>query len=304
MHRYALYGTTVDSAIELPATVAAATGVAECTVSFVDAGPVVDVEWFHAWRFPRSAPSLLFGRMSGTYVLRVPDVADFTVSADGTAVGIPRSPEPAIDDVKRLLADLVLPLAASRRRDLLLHAAAVHLPEIGAVALAGASGRGKSSLALALAARGASVLSDDCTAIDQTAASVVALPAYPGIRMWCGGQREKTRVVGSTVPFRNQPSRLTGILVLSRRHHGEGLRARRITPHFAVVELFRHAFLMDIEDRVQLGRVFDALTGLVSRVPILRLSLPDDRASLPEAAASTMELVQALVRTRQAVSAA
>ena len=61
---------------------------------------------------------------------------------------------------------------------------------------------------------------------------------------------------------------------------------------------------MDIEDRVQLGRVFDALTGLVSRVPILRLSLPDDRASLPEAAASTMELVQALVRTRQAVSAA
>jgi hypothetical protein len=304
MHRYALYGLAVDSAIELAAPAAAVSDVADCTVTLAGDGPIADVEWFHEWRFPRSEPSLRFGRTNESYVLRVPGVADFTVSADGRAVRMPCPGRSEIGAMQHWLADLVLPLAASRQRDLLLHAAAVELAGIGAVALAGESGRGKSSLAVALAARGASVLSDDCTAIDQTPESIVALPAYPGVRLWCAGQAAKARFVGPTVPFCNQQSPLTAIVVLSRRHHGNRLRARRISHHCAVVELMRHTFVMDIQDRAQLARVFDALTSLVACLPVVRLSLPDSRASLPEAAASTIELMQALVQERRAASAA
>jgi hypothetical protein len=229
---------------------------------------------------------------------------DFTVSTDGRTVSVPFPRESQIEELQHFLADLVLPLAVSRRQDLLLHAAAVNLPDIGAMAIAGKSGLGKSSLALALAAHGASVLSDDCTAIDGTPESISAVPAYPGVRLWCDGQPAKMRLTGSTVPFHNQRSGLTAVFVLSRRHDGKRLRVRPLAHHGAVVELMRHTFVMDIMDRAQLARVFGALTGLVARVPILRVSLPDDRALLPEAAGAAIEFIQSLVRERQADPAA
>jgi len=304
MPRYSLYGITVDSVIELAAQPAAAPGAVDCSVKFADDGPIADVDWFHAWKFPRSEPSLLFGRSSGGYVLRVPAFVDFTVSADGRTVSMPFPRKSQIGELQHLLADLVLPLAVSRHRDLLMHAAAVNLPDVGAMAIAGRSGRGKSSMAMALVGRGASVLSDDCTAIDGTSESFAALPAYPGVRLWSEGQPAKMRIAGSTVPFHNQRSPLTAIFVLSRRHEGKRLKVRPLTHHGAVVELMRHTFVMDIMDRAQLARVFGALTSLVARVPILRVSFPDNRASLPEAAEAAIEFMQSLVRDRRADPAA
>ena len=71
--------------------------------------------------------------------------------------------------------------------------------------------------------------------------------------------------------------------MLSKRHRGGGLKVRRISQRAAVVQLMRHAFIMDVTDRSQLARVFGALTSLVARVPILRIALEDDHALLEAA---------------------
>lgn len=317
MPRYSLYGITVDSAIDLRATPAPIAATVDCTVRLTADVTAPDVDWFHAWRFPRCPPALLFGRVGDGYILRVPGVADATVSADGAAVGVhaglPR------DSAQHLLADLVLPLAASRQRDLLLHASSVHLPDIGAIGFAGPSGRGKSSLAAALVTHGASVMSDDCTPIGQTQDSPTALPGYPGLRLWpdvvaglasrAGGESDgvssgKVRVGSAVVPFFSRPCNIRAIFILSRRHRGCGLKLRRVSHRAAVVQLMRHAFIMDIEDRSQLARVFTALTSLVARVPILRLALEDDPDALSDAAASVIRLAASIARDRRAAPAA
>ena len=317
MPRYSLYGITVDSAIDLRATPVPIAASVDCTVRLTADVTAPDVDWFHAWRFPRRPPSLLFGRSGDVYILRVPGVADATVSTDGGSVGVPAGlPR---DSAQHLLADLVLPLAASRQRDLLLHASSVHLPDIGAVAFAGQSGRGKSSLAAALVTHGAAVMSDDCTPIGQTQASPTALPGYPGLRLWPdvvaglaspAGDRSdavspgKVRVGSPVVPFFARPCNIRAIFILSRRHGGSGLKSRSIGHRAAVVQLMRHAFVMDIEDRSQLARVFTALTSLVARVPILRLALEDDPDALSDAAASVITLATSIARDRRAAPAA
>ena len=311
MRRFSLYGAIVESAIELPAPAATSSDQVDFTVSVAPESPADGVTWFHAWQYPRCPPSVIFGRRGDGYVLRIPHVGDFAVSSDGRSIDIPAALP--IDSGQHLLADLVLPLAISRQRDLLLHATTVHMPDVGALAIAGSSGRGKSSLAAALIAHGASVLSDDCTATTQVHDVPAALPGYPGIRLWPesltmlappGGLSDslrsgKVRVGPPHVPFRGQPSDLGAILMLSKRHRGGGLKVRRISQRVAVVQLMRHAFIMDVTDRSQLARVFGALTSLVARVPILRIALEDDRSSLEAAAGSVVTLARSIVRNRQ-----
>ena len=79
---------------------------------------------------------------------------------------------------------------------------------------------------------------------------------------------------------------------------------RRVGHRTAVVQLMRHAFVMDIEDRSQLARVFTALTSLAARVPILRLALEDDPDALSDSAASVIRLATSIARDRRAAPAA
>jgi hypothetical protein len=316
MRRYLLYGALVESAIELPAIAAPATGSVDCTMRLVPRAPVDGVRWFHAWRYPRCAPSVMFGRGADGYVVRVPHAGEFSVSIDGASLQAPSAMP--ISSAQHLLADLVLPLALSRQRDLLLHASTVHLPDVGAVAIAGASGRGKSSLAAALTAHGAAVLSDDCTAVEQSNGSAAVLPGYPGLRLWpesltmLAAEAEraadtlpsgKVRIGAPRVPFCSYASDLRAILVLSKRHREGRLKVRRVSRRVAVVQLMRHVFIMDVTDRSQLSRVFSATTSLVERVPVLRIALPDDPAWLDDAAESVVTLVCSMGRNRRSSAA-
>ena len=314
--RYLLYGARVESAIELPAIAAQPTGSVDCTMSLVPRVQVDDVSWFHAWRYPRCAPSVMFGRGADGYVVRVPHVGDFSVSIDGASLQAPSALP--LSSAQHLLSDLVLPLALSRQRDLLLHASAVHLPDVGAVAIAGASGRGKSSLAAVLTAHGAALLSDDCTAVEQGNGYATVLPGYPGLRLWpesltmfAAPARSaadmlpsgKVRVGAPGVQFRGQPSDLRAIFLLSKRHLRDRLRAKRIDQQAAVLQLMRHLFIIDVSDRLQLRRVFWAITSVVKRVPVFRIALPDDRERVAAAAESVVTLARSIERNRRSSAA-
>lgn len=81
----------------------------------------------------------------------------------------------------RLLA-MVVPLALGARGDLVLHASAV-VVDGAAVLFCGPTGRGKSTLALALGARGYPVLAEDGVAITFEADRPLAWPGPLGVRL-------------------------------------------------------------------------------------------------------------------------
>jgi hypothetical protein len=305
MFEYTVHGWTLASEMPLPelrASRASRPSVRIETRAACGPGPY---DWFHQWRAGRRT-CLKFARHEGGYLLRFPEMADFHVSAGGRRVRChPRAGLPA-ETLRHLLIDQVLPLAIGRSRPLVLHASAVHVPRLGAVAFAGGTGQGKSTLAAALASHGCRMLSDDCVVIGGSPARPLALAGYPGVRLWRdsaaalgwrNGTRvahytPKRRVADSSVRFTPRPSPLKAIFVLDGRYAtGPACRTREIGAAERLVAMTRFLYLMDVEDPRQLSRAFGALATLVQRVPVVRLRVVEDRRRLGEVADAIQQLV-------------
>lgn len=95
----------------------------------------------------------------------VPDVATYLIDPHGRSVVVTPAEAAAPQDIRLFLFGTVLGILCARRGLLPLHAGSVRIGE-GAVAFAGDSGMGKSTLAAAFIKRGYAILSDDVTAVE------------------------------------------------------------------------------------------------------------------------------------------
>jgi hypothetical protein len=318
LRSYRFCGETIASTVDLPLLERSETFGTACTIEQDSSGSLQGVggDWFHHWRIGRQAPWLSFARADEGYLLRFRQLADFFISRDGAYIRASPSRALPVDTLRHLLLDQVLPLALSHRGRLLLHASAVHVPGVGALAFAGPTGRGKSTLAAALASRGGRILSDDCMAIDRQAGVMHVLPAYPGLRLWLDGPSRplrrgtiasrvahytrKRRVNGGALLFHRQPSPLRALFLVSERAEtGPAVTFRRCGAAARLIGLVRHAYLLDIEDRDQLVRAFDGLSSIATSVPVLRLRVRHGHGRLPRVA----ETIRAFARNLEPLPA-
>ena len=112
----------------------------------------------------------------------VAGVADFLVEC-GERVTIAPKLDAASPDVRVFLLGSVFGLLCNQRGLLPIHASAVEI-EGRAVAFAGASGSGKSTMAMAFQRRGFRLLSDDVTPVAFEGGQVRFLPSARRIRLW------------------------------------------------------------------------------------------------------------------------
>jgi hypothetical protein len=303
---YRFCGVTIASQLPLPPLRRARPAASPCCTFTIGAAAdgSARVEWFHEWRLRRGPRWLSIGRLGDGeprgYLLRFPELADFEVSADTRhIVGRPVARLPR-ETFRHLLIDQVLPLVTSRQGRLSLHASAVHLPGFGTIGFVGEAGRGKSTLAAALAMRGARLVADDCLAIALDGDGAVAVPAYPGLRLWPGAESRglpavrgrrvahyssKRRVVHPVLRYHHAPSPLRALFLLRPRGpRGAAAEITRCSPSARLMGLLRYAYLLDVEDRGELAGVFERLALAVARVPVWRLRIRDDRRCLGAAA--------------------
>lgn len=122
-------------------------------------------------------------------------VAAYLVSADGGDVTIAPAPGAENAEIRTFLFGTVFAILCLRRGWLLLHACCLRVGD-KAVAFAGESGVGKSTLAAALWTRGHSLLADDVTVVDTDApGGPSVLPSFPGVKLW----RDSLEALGRTV---------------------------------------------------------------------------------------------------------
>jgi hypothetical protein len=192
-----------------------------------------------------------------------------------------------------------MPLIRGMEGDLVIHASAVAVGD-GAVAFAGQTGRGKSTLAAAFASASMPFLADDGVTLSRGGERYLVAPNRPSFRLWQDSQHavgarleepdedelEKTTVdAGEHLPFQSEPLPLRAFYFLGRGESGD-VRIAPIAPQPALAELINHAFLLDVADRRLLRSHFDALADLAERVPCFSLDYPRDYALLTDVIAA------------------
>ena len=269
----------------------------------------IDSTPFHEWTFPDGTLWTRFYRVENGYLLRFPDLADFTLSSNGLEVAAYPVPGVSPQTVDHLYLNQVLPLALGRQFKLVLHASAVEVGQ-GAVAFLGISGRGKSTLAASFSTSGLRFLTDDGLQLEKDVSGYVIRPSHPSIRLWEDSSRalipESTELAppveftpksrflaGDEVAYCDAPRSLRAVYFL-----GEGetdsVFIEPVGGRDAMVELVKHSFLLDIEAREMLTHHFGQLAELVKTPMFFRLDYPRRYDLLPEVREAVIRHASAL----------
>jgi len=172
---------------------------------------------------------------------------------------------------------------------LALHAAAVEVPGVGVVAIAGQSASGKSTLLMACVKRGWPMVTDEISVVtvDSRGTHRVA-PGPPAICVWrdvCDHFQVPTEALQRVRPnlqkylwpvdhVTSQDLALAAVVLLEPTEP-QPVQLRRVdgAPAFALLRAQIRA--VRIAQAVRPARLFSAVAALTSRVPVFRLTRPD-----------------------------
>jgi hypothetical protein len=251
---------------------------------------------FLEWAFPDGTLWTCFYRVGDGYLLRFPDLADFTVSANGHEVTA--YPFPGVSDqtIEHLYLNQVLPLALSRQFKLVLHASAVEINNF-AVAFLGVSGRGKSTLAASFSTSGCRFLTDDGLQLEKGPGGYLIQPSHPSIRLWDDSRQAlipesaqaappvdftpKSRFLADDEVAYCDVARPLRCVYFLGEGNTDSVSIEPVSGRDAMIELIRHSFLLDIEAREMLMHHFGQISEL-ARIPMFfRLDYPRRYEWLP-----------------------
>ena len=230
--------------------------------------------------------ALYYREPAGTYLLRFPDLADYSVSADLGIVTCVPAPGASEEVCRNTFANQVLPAILDKRGHTVVHASCVEV-DGGAVLFLGDSGRGKSTLAASLARAGHRLLSDDGVRIDADDRGLRAHPREPSVRLWpdsaaavfpdvevaVPGDAKARIAVGSPIEFCDHP-----LVVRAAYFLGDGTSPTAaitsMPPAESLVAWLGQCCLLDTEDPAALASQFERLTAISNRLASHRLDYP------------------------------
>ncbi|MDX2437130.1 MAG: hypothetical protein QNL88_08795 [Acidobacteriota bacterium] len=253
--------------------------------------------WDHL-RHPTTGDILLsVARTDAGFVLSFPSLADFDVSAAGDRVTARPGPNCSPVTLRHLLLDQVLPRIIAHGGRLVLHASAVEI-DGSAVAFAGPSGIGKSTLAASFHVAGFPAFTDDGLVVTGGGGKFTAGILYPGLRLWpsslfsfADGERDAPPVAQNSAKRRVQLPELkmssgrtlTAIFFLTEAPAGGGtITASNLTPRDACMEVIRSSFHLDVSDTRRAANLLEVAGEVVKTLPTIALAYPRDHARLPE----------------------
>jgi hypothetical protein len=193
------------------------------------------------------------------------------------------------EDVATYLLGPVMGFVLRRRSVLALHASAVSIGR-QAVALCGENQAGKSTTAAALALRGIPVLCEDITPLIEEAGRFQAEPGYPRVCLWpdaveklCGARDALPRLTpswdkfflpldGRNAKFERRRRVVSAVYFLAPRvAEADAPRIEEVGAREALLQLVQNTYMNWLLDRNQRAAEFDAVSRLVTQVPMRRI---------------------------------
>jgi hypothetical protein len=273
-HRYQAFGLRIHSELELPELAEARSDDTspDVTVCLGDVGeiPGGDGDWVR-WE---AEPDRV--RMCYAGVCRV-DVRG------GGEIVVEELEDPETSHI--YVVGPALAMALAQRGEHVLHASAVAI-EGRAVAFAGFSGGGKSTLAAALHDRGFPLVADDVVAVRVRDGRAIAVPGYPQQKLWPAaagalgldvGRLPRVypeidkRVRRLSEDFDTSALELSAVLVLSE---GPEVALEPMSGAAAALELVRHSYDLPATHTFAAPANLEAAARVAEAVPVARLRRP------------------------------
>lgn len=263
--------------------------------------------WIHHHHLDGGEIWLSKGRAQGDrgWLVQVRDIAQFHIEPDRMTVHCHPHPGSSSRDIAYVTENQLLPLLASLQGLPLVHGAAIQAGDRAALFL-GATGRGKSTLALSFAGSGEGrLLSDDCTAFafehEDGLSPVSVLPSGAPPRLWpdsyagllsgaehvAPGSDYSPKLQLTCAPeaqeFDVRPFPLTALFLIGEPLHDDvrSVSLETISPMEASLALVRHGLVFDPGDANTLVRQFRAVTAVAQRVPAFALHYRREFGALP-----------------------
>lgn len=270
----------------------------------VRGGSIPDGPWTHlqTWTGDAGEQWLSIDRAGGAYRLTFPELI-CVIEADGARVLYDERANLSQPALHHLLLHQVLPLAVSRLGRFVLHACAVETPA-GALVFLGESGAGKSTLAATFCGRGCALVADDALVVDVSEAGVGAWPTADSVRLWpdmrdaaAGAAIEAGGKLRVQVPIARSRVPLARLCLLDTAADGASAVAA-VSPSEVRVALLSHLFRLDVTDRAESSRLFDAAHRVAEAVPARRIIYPNGIQHLNAAADAALRDLAADVQPR------
>jgi len=251
---------------------------------------------YYQWISPKGAVFSAFYRTAHGYLLRFPNLADFEIPFDGPCLTcIPELNIPEATTL-HLYLDQVLPLILSSKGKIVLHGSCV-VSDGYAFGFLGPSGRGKSTLAASFAINGCPFLADDGLVIEPDGSAYLVMPSHPSLRLWedsedalllCDARKstpvhyttKSSFMASSELDYCGQPKFLKALYFLAE-DNAEEVSIQPLDPAPALVNLLKHSFILDVDDRPSISANFDRLARLANKVACFALSFPRRYETLP-----------------------
>ena len=284
---YGAYGAVLSSTVPLPELSPHAH--ADPDLFVTSAGEITtDAEWHRVEVRDQSSTSwLTVASGPAGYRLVFDGGGEFIVSvAERRITSFPTAAD--ADTTRHLLIDQVVPLVLAHAGRLVLHASSIET-SMGAVAVMGPAGAGKSTLTTSFGANGARVLADDALVVENRGGEWLAFPAYAGIRIWpdviatvqpdgdsprVAPYTEKRRVgPHEGLSFCREPMPLRRIYVLDLEEV-EHVTLVPMSGREALMALVAHTFTLDASDTARAVDQLDRAHALCRDVPVKQLQYP------------------------------
>jgi hypothetical protein len=204
-----------------------------------------------------------------------------------------------VEDIATYLLGPVMGFILRRRSVMALHASSVSISG-HAVILCGAAGSGKSTTAAALALTGVPILAEDVSALREERGTLFVEPGYPRVCLWPDSVNklfaiddlprltptwEKCYLAldGRRANFESRSKPLGVVYLVSSRVDDPRAPWIEDLPSMreALLELVQNTYMNWLLEQQQRAAEFDALSRLVTRVPIRRIVPHADPSRIP-----------------------
>jgi hypothetical protein len=300
MHRYTLYGVTLQSNRPLPGLAPPRTDDAARPITVEFAGALMPVPAFAP--FCTSGFETLWHLDARRWLLQYRhERLNYTWSAlyDADTIVLRWNDDAILDDIPPVLQGPAVAAALHLRGIPLLHACVLAIDDF-AVALMGAPGAGKSTTAAAFVAAGHALVSDDLGALDLNG-SVRVQSGYPRLRLFADSARaagfdetklqrafneeslgDKYYVDLDGPAFRGGSSALRCIYILQpRRKGGRETTITALEARASIPLLMQNLYSVRFLDKPRLQNALRDCAHIAANVAVRTVQAADDLSALP-----------------------